>query len=53
MSEKEIVNMANMLDNKMGGWIFHNHVSFDNPTPWYHIEAGHPELIKPWLEERK
>ena len=53
VSEKEIVNMATMLDNKMGGWIFHNHVNFDKPTPWYYVESGHPELIKPWLEERK
>ncbi len=53
VSEKEIVNMAKMLDNKMGGWIFHNHVSFDKPTPWYYIEVDHPDLIKPWLEERK
>jgi glycosyltransferase involved in cell wall biosynthesis len=53
VSEKEIVNMANMLDNKMGGWIFHNHVSFDKPTPWYHVEVSHPKLIKSWLEGRK
>ena len=52
VSEKEIVNMAKRLDNEMGGWIFHNHVDFSKPTPWYFIESGHPEVIKNWLQKR-
>ena len=44
--------MAKRLDNEMGGWIFHNHVDFNKPTPWYFIDTDHPKAIKKWLEER-
>ena len=53
VSEKEIVNMAKRLNNEMGGWIMHNHVDFNKPTPWYYIESDHPEVIKPWLDTRR
>ena len=53
VSEKEIVNMANTLNNNFGGWIFHSRVDLEKPTPWYYIESDHPDVIKPWLKERK
>lgn len=53
VSEKEIVNMAEKLNNSMGGWIFHSRVDFTKPTPWYFIKHDHPALIKPWLEKRR
>jgi len=53
VSEKEIVNMAKKLNNEMGGWVFHNHVDFSKPTPWYSINSDHPETIKSWLEARR
>ena len=33
VSEKEIVNMAETLDNRFGGWIFHSRVDLSKPTP--------------------
>jgi glycosyltransferase involved in cell wall biosynthesis len=53
VSEKEIVNMAEKLNNEMGGWIFHSRVDFSRPTPWYFIEKDHPLVIKDWLEKRR
>jgi len=53
VSDIEIVNLAEKMDNELGGWIFHSRVDFNNPTPWYKMESGHPDLIKAWLEERK
>ena len=53
VSEKEIVNMANTLDNKFGGWIMHKHVDLNSPTPWFFIDSDHPEVIKSWLTERR
>ncbi len=53
VSDEEIVNLAEKMNNELGGWIFHNRIDFSRPTPWYKIESGHPDLIKNWLEERK
>jgi|TARA_B100000035_G_scaffold223208_1_gene191767 glycosyltransferase involved in cell wall biosynthesis len=53
VNDDEIVNLANKMNNELGGWVFHTRVDFDKPTPWYKINCDHPELIKPWLEERK
>ena len=53
VSEEEIVNMAKTLNNRFGGWIFHSRVDLEKPTPWYHIEKDHPEIIKEWLQTRK
>ncbi len=53
VSDEEIVNLAKKMDNELGGWIFHNRVDFEKPTPWYKIKSSHPKLIKDWLKERK
>jgi glycosyltransferase involved in cell wall biosynthesis len=53
VSDDEIVNLSEKMNNELGGWIFHSRVDFSKPTPWYKMESGHPELIKKWLEERK
>ena len=53
VNDSEIVNLANKMDNELGGWVFHTRVDFSKPTPWYKINSGHPNLIKKWLEERK
>ena len=39
VSDKEIVNLANKMDNELGGWVFHSRVDFNKPTPWYKIES--------------
>ena len=53
VSDKEIVNLAKKMDNELGGWIFHTRIDFSNPTPWYKVSSGHPDLIKDWLKARK
>ena len=53
VSNDEIVNIANRMNNELGGWVFHTRVDFDKPTPWYSIDSGHPNTIKKWLKERK
>ncbi len=53
VSEKEIVNMTETLNNNFGGWIFHKRVNLDTPTPWYYIESDHPKIIKKWLDCRR
>jgi len=53
VSNEEIVNLANKMNNELGGWVFHSRVDFSNPTPWYKINSKHPELIIEWLEERR
>lgn len=53
VSDNEIVNLANKMNNELGGWIFHSRVDFSNPTPWYYIKSGHPSVMKEWLEERR
>ena len=46
VTDKEISEMANKLKNKMGGWIFHNKVDFEKPTPHVYIEREEPEIMK-------
>ena len=53
VSDEEIVNLTEKMNNELGGWIFHTRVDFSKPTPWYNITTGHPEIINSWLEERK
>ena len=53
VSSEEIVNLANKMNNELGGWVFHTRIDFGKPTPWYNINSGHPEAIKKWLKERK
>ena len=45
--------MANTLNNKFGGWVFHKRVDLDSATPWYHIDKAHPKIIKTWLKQRR
>ena len=53
VSEKEIVNMANTLNNNFGGWILHKHVDLDKPTPWFFIDQKHPSLMTNWISKRR
>ena len=53
VSDEEIVDLANKMDNELGGWVFHSRVDFSKPTPWYKVDSDHPKLIKNWLKERK
>ena len=45
VSDEEIKELAVKLKDKMGGWIFHNKVDFEKPTPHVYIERGEPKLM--------
>ena len=48
VTEEEIKDLAKDLGEKLGGWVFHQKVNFETPTPWIQIEdITHP---KPWLD---
>jgi glycosyltransferase involved in cell wall biosynthesis len=46
VTNKEIKELAEKLKDKMGGWIFHNKVNFENPTPHVYIEREEPEIMR-------
>jgi len=46
VTDEEIKDLAKKLKDKMGGWIFHNRVDFEKPTPHVYIERGEPEVMK-------
>jgi hypothetical protein len=46
VTDDEIKELALKLKDKMGGWVFHNKISFDKPTPHVYIERGQPEIMK-------
>ena len=53
VTEKEITDVAEILEEDFGGWIFHKHLNLEEKTPWYKLKDPHPKFIKSWIEERK
>ena len=45
VSDLEIKEKAKELAEKMGGWIFHSKVNFNNPTPSISIEKNQPNVM--------
>ena len=45
VSDDEIANLANKMQNEMGGWIFHTKVDFTKPTPHLKIDRKQPKLM--------
>jgi len=46
VSDEEITALAQELEEKMGGWVFHNPVDFSKPTPSITVECGHPKIMR-------
>ena len=46
VTDQEIKELASKLRDKMGGWIFHNKVDFNQPTPHVYIEREEPEMMR-------
>lgn len=46
VSDNDIKELSKKLKNKMGGWVFHKKIDFNNPTPHVFIEREEPELMK-------
>ena len=51
VSSSDIDNLAEKLEDKMGGWVFHRKVDFSSPTPSIKFGSDHPECIKSWLSK--
>jgi len=45
VTDKEIDDLASNLSDKMGGWIFHEKINFDSPTPHLTISRGEPKIM--------
>ena len=50
VSEEEIDALVNKMKEELGGWVFHERIDFQKPTPWMKIEKGHPIIMKEWLK---
>ena len=51
VSDDDIKALSDRLKNEMGGWIFHEKVNFDNPTPHITLSLGHPKIMGELLEK--
>lgn len=50
VSDEEINEIANRLEREMGGWIFHNKIDWNNPTPSVIIEEiTHPAIMEDYV----
>ena len=50
VSNEEINTIVKRMKEEMGGWIFHERIDFNQPTPWMKIEKNHPAIMKNWLK---
>jgi glycosyltransferase involved in cell wall biosynthesis len=51
VTESEIEDLAIKLSDKMGGWIFHQKIDFNSPTPHLELDQSHPDIIKEWIQK--
>ena len=50
VTDDEISKIAERMKNEMGGWVFHNRIDFNKPTPWIKISQGHPKIMSKWIK---
>lgn len=51
VTAEEVRALANDLKTKMGGWIFHRKIDWNNPTPSITIDSiKHPEIMLDWIQ---
>lgn len=46
VTDEDIVTLSEKLSTQMGGWIFHQKVDFNKPTPHLTLNQGQPALMK-------
>ena len=46
VTEEDISSLSARLKEEMGGWIFHEKVDFNRPTPHLVLSQGQPEIMK-------
>lgn len=54
VSDQEIDDLASTLEEKMGGWIFHRKIDWNNPTPNVIIDVvTHPSVMEDWINSER
>ena len=46
VTDADIQSLAKDLKEKMGGWVFHKKVDFNEPTPHMTLDYDQPEVMK-------
>jgi hypothetical protein len=44
VTEEDIANLSEKLEEEMGGWIFHTKVDFKKRTPHMNVNVSHPNI---------
>ena len=53
VSDEEINELAERLQEEMGGWIFHSKVDFSRKNPHITVPTSHPVVIEEWTRSNK
>ena len=54
VTDQEIDDLASTLEEKMGGWIFHRKIDWNNPTPSVMINVvTHPAVMEDWINSER
>jgi glycosyltransferase involved in cell wall biosynthesis len=52
VTDEEMHDLSKKLEEKMGGWIFHRKIDWNNPTPSVFIESlKHPDIMIDWVDD--
>jgi glycosyltransferase involved in cell wall biosynthesis len=46
VTDEDITSLSNRLKTEMGGWIFHQKVDFERPTPHLNLSQGQPSVMR-------
>jgi glycosyltransferase involved in cell wall biosynthesis len=46
VTDEDITSLSSRLKEEMGGWIFHEKVDFNKPTPHVKLNQGQPKIMK-------
>jgi glycosyltransferase involved in cell wall biosynthesis len=53
VSNEDVDHLSKELEEKMGGWIFHQKIDFNQKSPHVIVKRGHPEIMKKWIRKNK
>ena len=53
VTDGEIHDISARMESEMGGWIFHQRIDFDKPTPHVKISRPQPASMSDWRERSK
>ena len=53
VTDEDIKNISVRMKNEMGGWIFHNRIDFNKPTPWVNLKKSEPAVMSQMILFKK